>query len=128
MLRAKITTGDPTPPDRFLGCYLRTFEAKGEQVAHALAVGHTTLRREEKGAQPYKLPERGQNVRGHAYDMEIYLRDCVDKYCATIGISKDRLMKVPTPFIDETKDPLCWVGEEIRQPIDWAQFKKDRRQ
>ena len=56
--------------------------------------------------------------------MGIYLKDCVDQYCNTLGVSKDRLKNAHTPFIDETKNPLCWVDEEIGGGLDWTQFTK----
>ena len=70
-LRAKERTDDPTPPDRFLGCYLRQFDTTGEQVAHTLAIGHATMTRREKEAAPYRLPRKGQRIKGYAYVMEI---------------------------------------------------------
>ena len=70
-------------------------------MAHTLAVGRDTLRRTEKAAPPYRLPEPGRVVRGYIYDMEIYLRDCVDRYCKQTGVSHHRLKMAHTQFIDE---------------------------
>ena len=55
-LRANVETDEPTEPDRFLGCYLKPVATTGENVAHALDVGHETLRRSEKEAPPYQAP------------------------------------------------------------------------
>ena len=71
------------------------------------------MARGEKEAAPCSFPRIGQKVKGYCYAMEIYLRGCVDKYCNLLGIPKDRLKKAQTPFIDEAKDPLCRVEEEV---------------
>ena len=36
---------------------------------------------------------------------------------------KDPLRHANTPFLDESKDPLCCVDGEMGTGVDWAQFK-----
>ena len=62
-LRANVKTDVPTEPDRFLGCYLKPVTTTGENEAHSLDVGHETLRRSEKEALPYQVPDKRRKVR-----------------------------------------------------------------
>ena len=97
---------------------MKSFEAAGAQVAHILAAGHETLYRKEKEAPPFRVPDKNRTVHGYIYDMESYLRDCVDKYCGLVGVAKDCLRHAHIPFLDESKGPLCWADEEIGEGID----------
>ena len=93
---------DPTPPDRFLGCYLSPLEATAHQMRWTLAVGHRTMSREQKEPSPYSVPEPNRLVRGYVYHMEEYMREGVDLYCSNLGISKGRLStNFKTPFLNE---------------------------
>ena len=100
------------------GCDPRVFEATVADVAHTLAVGARTLKREDKELPPFVLPNRRQRVRGYVSDMEDYLRDTVRKYSQAVGNPLGRLKTVLTDFlIAEAKGPICYVEKDAMKPI-----------
>ena len=81
--------------------------------------------RNEEEAPPYAAPCPERPARDYIYQMEEYMRECVERYCSLRGISKDRLRRnVATPFIDEAKDPSYWVVEEVGEPAERLAIKK----
>ena len=102
-LRKEIVLDPPTDPDRFLGCYLESFEASQQSVEFVLQ-NHPDLH--PRGQDLPTPPNPGDpdgRVQGFFKTMSQYLDSAVDKYCAVAGIMKTDLKKVATPFLDESK-------------------------
>ena len=62
-----------------------------------------------------KLKDPNKKVYAQFYDMEKYLSNAVDKYCAIASLEKARLKKVPTPFLDESQDPQGCAGQASQE-------------
>jgi len=77
MIRRSIKTDEPHAPGLFLGCRHNTFEKT--------------------------LPECGTKVRGMEYDMEDFIRSCVDRYRELTGVTI--LRRAATPFLPEPTRP-----------------------
>ena len=77
LIRRSIRTDEPHSPGLFLGCKHNVFEKT--------------------------LPECGTKVRGMGYDMEDFLRSCVDRYRELTGVTV--LRKAVTPFLPEPTRP-----------------------
>ena len=84
---------EPTKADKFLGCQ------------------HTiTEMMVQDGSSPYKAGGNSQRadsfnkkVRVMTYDMSDFLSSCVDRYCELAKTTRDKLKKVATPFLDESR-------------------------
>ena len=50
--------------------------------------------------------DRSRKITGKAYAMQEFVDGCVDRYCELTGWPKEKIRGAPTPFIDESKDPL----------------------
>ena len=58
--------------------------------------------------------------------MYIYLQDAVSKYTKAVGLTPNKLRKVPTPFLDEGKEPVCYADTETGKPIDFENLAVKR--
>jgi len=77
LIRRSIKTDEPHPMGLFLGCKHTVFERT--------------------------LPDTGVQVRGVEYDMEDFLRSCVERYKELTGVTS--LRKAATPFLPEPTRP-----------------------
>ena len=80
LIRKKITTDEPAPAGKYLGCNHKIHEREA-------ACG----------------PKGTRLVRELEYDMEDFLVQCVSKYQELAGSGYLKLKRVSTPFLDETK-------------------------
>ena len=121
-LRERISLDEPTAPDRFLGCHLEEFEALAEDMHEILGIRPGQFGRGEVGEDgktikqtkpfPLRLPDPKRKVKGYKYNLQKYFEKAVDKYCHIAGITKDKLRKVQTPFIDESKLAQGFVEQD----------------
>ena len=70
MLTSRFSMYTPTKPDRFLGCYLKTFTASVHAVRPVLDAAPDTLFRGQSDPVPRQFPDTSREVRGYMYDME----------------------------------------------------------
>ncbi len=52
------------------------------------------------------------NVEVTVYSMEEFAKECVMVFCSV----RTRVYTTPTPFLDESKDPLTVIQEDISLP------------
>ena len=110
-LRKGINMDDPTPPDRFLGCYTRRFEVGVEAMKPMLELQPELLKRDGEEPLPFKFRDRSARARGYIYDMSQYCRENVEKYCKAVGKPESSLRRAGTPFVDESR-----VIPDMQQP------------
>ncbi len=48
--------------------------------------------------------------------MERFAKDCINVFCELTGCDKTKIGTAPTPFIDESKDPLIVIQEATGPP------------
>ena len=77
LIRKGITTDDPSPLGMYLGCRHHVSERK--------------------------LPDTGATVPIIEYNMEDFLRSCVERYKELTGVTM--LSRAATPFLQEASDP-----------------------
>ena len=53
-----------------------------------------------------------------AYNMERFAKECVTVFCDLTGVDKGKVGTAPTPFVDESEDPLV-----VTQPAGEAAAK-----
>ena len=104
-LRAKIKMDEPTPPDRFLGCYHEEFTATRKDVEDLLQNHPSLHTRESDTPLPLDMSNPKKPVRGFMYNMQKYCNSAVGKCCALADVKRESLKNVSTPFIDESQDP-----------------------
>ncbi len=46
------------------------------------------------------------------YNMERFAQDCVNVFCELSGYAKNKVGSAPTPFLDESNDPLAIIEVE----------------
>ena len=85
ILKKRFTMDPPTTPDRFLGCYLEAFTTTIKHMMHVKNMSPETLLRGDTEPRPCILQDENRKVRGYSYNMEEYLRNCVNKYCKLTG-------------------------------------------
>ena len=49
------------------------------------------------------------------YNMERFAKDCVSVFCELSGYAKTKVGTAPTPFLDESKDPLVVIEEPAKK-------------
>ena len=79
-------------------------KARGAEVGHTQRQAYTDM---------YN-PNR--KVKLAVYSMVRFARDCVTVFCDLTGYDKGKVGTAPTPFVDESKDPLVVtqpLGEEV---------------
>ena len=59
--------------------------------------------RDEDDERP--LSKEEMDVMVFEYDMERFMRSCVDRYCNLAGMSKAALKKTDSPFLHEARPP-----------------------
>ena len=84
-LRAKIKMDDPTPPDRFLGCYTKRFEVGVQTLKPILELQPELLDRDDEEPRAYKFRDPNAKARGYIYDMSQYCRENVEKILQSSG-------------------------------------------
>ena len=124
-LQKRIDMGEPEPPDRFLGCYTKPFEARVCDVAEYLQNSPEWWPRGNDG-QPLEFTPKDKNkeVRGFVYDMKQYFEDALNKYCEVAGIDRDQVKAALTPFLDESKEFPGYVEEPQATGSDTKPKKK----
>merc|ERR1712110_80511 len=98
-LRAKIKMDEPSSPDRFLGCYLESFECNVSEVKHIMSNMPWLHPRESDVAQPYVPKNPNTKVRGYAYNMQKHFEDNVRQYLELTGANASVLKHVVSPFL-----------------------------
>ena len=119
-LKAAISMGDETEDGRFLGCNIIPFTATAGDVAELLQQQPQYYARPKAGqkAEPSATaevpePDDKRIIRGVISEMQDFTDSCIDQYCSLTGYSRERITPAPTPFLDESKDPLgVSSGEE----------------
>ena len=111
---------DPETLDgRFLGCSHERFTTSAGRVSDILDIhpgyhprpkqGGVALASKE-GADPTaeiaKLYDPKRKVEVVSYNMERFAKDCVTAFCELSGYPKAKVGTAPTPFLDESKDPV----------------------
>ncbi len=81
-------------------------KARGEEVGHTQRQAYTDMY------------NPNQKVKLVVYSMERFARDCVTVFCDLTGYDKGKVGTAPTPFVDESKDPLV-----VTQPASEAVAK-----
>ena len=61
--------------------------------------------------ESYKLYDPNRKVELVVYSMERFAKDCVNVFCELAGCDKTNVGAAPTPFLDESKDPLVVIQE-----------------
>ena len=74
-------------------------------LTFSLSTTHGWLTR---ATQCHTLPD----VMGRIYNMSDYLDTSIDRFCELAGKVKDKIRPVPTPFLDESRDPFEIIGEQ----------------
>ena len=60
-----------------------------------------------------------------SYNMERFTKDCVSVFCEFSGYPKAKVGTAPTPFLDESKDPLA-IFEEPATTGTKGQYRRPR--
>ena len=60
----------------------------------------------------------------YTYNMERFAKDCVTAFCELSGYPKAKVGTAPTPFLDESKDPVVIFDEP---PATGTKGKKKKR-
>ena len=84
-VRAKIRMDDPTPPDRFLGCYTRRFEIGVKEMKPLLELQPELLPRNSEEPEQFRFRDPTAVARGYLYDMTQYCHENVEKYCTAVN-------------------------------------------
>ncbi len=127
-LKKGIDMGELEPPDRFLGCYTKPFQARVCDVAEYLQNAPEWWPRGNDGQPLDFVPENpNQEVRGFVYDMKQYFEDALDKYCKVAGIGRDQVKAALTPFLDESKESPGYVEDPQATGSDAKPESKKRK-
>ena len=70
-----------------------------------------------------KIYDPDKKVSVVVYSMERFAQDCVNVFCELSECSKSRVGSAPTPFLDESNDPLL-VTEELPKATQGASSAK----
>ena len=62
-------------------------------------------------AEIAKLYDPKRQVEVVSYNMERFAKDCVTAFCELSGYPKAKVGTAPTPFLDESKDPVVIFDE-----------------
>ena len=73
-LRKHINMNDPTPPDRFLGCYTKSFEVGVEALKPMLKLQPELLSRNKEEPEPCRFRDRNAKARAYLCGMTQYCR------------------------------------------------------
>jgi hypothetical protein len=98
MIRSKIETTEPTDLALYLGCN------------HEFHQGPSPL--------------TGQTTTLLVYNMEQFLRECINKYKSLVGLQE--LVPIPTPFVDETAVPIKPPVDKV-PPLRSAELKVGKK-
>ncbi len=82
---------------------------QGGANQHAKAWG------EEEKNDAYKLYDPNRKVELVAYNMERFAKDCVSVFYEFSGYAETKVGAAPTPFLDESKDPLVVIEEPAKR-------------
>ncbi len=134
----KVIDMDPETLDgRFLGCSHERFTTTAGRVSDILdshpgyhprpKQGGVALASKE-GADPTaeiaKLYDPKRKVEVVTYHKERSAKDCVTAFCELSGYPKAKVGTAPTPFLDESKDPVVIFDEP---PATGTKGKKNKR-
>ncbi len=129
---------DPETLDgRFLGCSHERFTTSAGRVSDILdshpgyhprpKQGGVALASKE-GADPTaeiaKLYDPKRKVEVVSYNMERFAKECATAFCELSGYPKAKVGTAPTPFLDESKDPVAIFDDP---PATGNQVKKNKR-
>ena len=109
MIRARIKTEPPTLACRYLGCEHQTIE---KEII--------------RNSNPFTRAgcESGQNdkvkVRAMVYNMSNFLKSCVDRYLELAKCERNKLRKVATPFLDDSKTKRENDDDDLQWPLSLA--------
>ena len=136
-IREVIDMDPETMDGRFLGCSHERFTTSAGRVSDILdshpgyhprpKQGGVALASKE-GADPTaeiaKLYDPKRKVEVVSYNMERFAKDCVTAFCELSGYPKAKVGTAPTPFLDESKDPVVIFDDP---PTTGSKGKKNKR-
>ena len=92
---------EPTPAGKYLGC-------DHKQQTVWILPGGNPMEPNAKGTIPVRMLE---------YDMEQFMKQCVERYQELAGGRGANLQRVATPFIDEATEPNVSEGQPVASGV-----------
>ena len=102
----------PSAPDRFLGCYQRSFTAKAGDLASVLGLKpelYPRTGKKDEVVKPQPLTtikgyDPKMQCRGYIYGLSEYVQKNVERY--TRDTNTANMNKAETPFLDDSREPM----------------------
>ena len=123
-IRGVIDMDPETADGRCLGCSHERFTTTAKHVHEMLGnhpeyhprakQGGAAVASGAKDAVPpvARLYDPNRKVEVVSYNMERFAKDCVTVICELSGYEKAKVGSAPTPFLDESNDPLSVIADD----------------